>query len=90
MIKKKNHVNYFINILFFFAGFSVGIIFIWPGIVNLEKRRCFLNILKDGSDGKVSLGTILSIEPNYLLKIKNAQSKYKKILLIGDQCFRKS
>ena len=90
MIKKKNHVNYFINTLFFFAGFSVGIIFIWPGIVNLEKRRCFFNILKDGSDGKVSLGTILSIEPNYLLKIKNAPSKYKKILLIGDQCFRKS
>ncbi len=90
MIQKKNHVNYFINTLFFFAGFSVGIIFIWPGTVNLEKRRCFFNILKDGSDGKVSLGTILSIEPNYLLKIKNAPSKYKKILLIGDQCFRKS
>ena len=35
-----------------------------------------------------SLGTILSIEPNYLLKINNAETKYKKILLIGDQCFR--
>ena len=90
MIKKKNHVNYFINTLFFFAGCSVGIIFIWPGIITVENRNCFINIIKDGGDGKISLGTILSIEPNYLLKIKNAPSKYKKILLIGDQCFRKS
>ena len=74
---------------FFFAGLSAGMIFIWPGIIKGENRKCFLNILKDGSDGKVSIGTILSIEPNYLLKINNAESKYKKILLIGDQCFRR-
>ena len=74
---------------FFFAGLSAGPIFIWPGIIKGDNRKCFLNILKDGSDGKVSIGTILSIEPKYLLKINNAESKYKKILLIGDQCFRK-
>ena len=56
--------------------------------MNSENRKCFFRIIKDGSDGQVSLGTILSIEPNSLLKIKNAKTKYTKILLIGDQCFR--
>ena len=88
MSKRKINSN-FIYTLFFFAGLSAGMIFIWPGIIKGDNRKCFLNILKDGSDGKVSIGTILSIEPKYLLKINNAESKYKKILLIGDQCFRK-
>ena len=88
MSKRKFNRN-FVHALFFFAGLYAGIIFIWPGIIKGDNRKCFLNILKDGSDGKVSIGTILSIEPNYLLKINNAESKYKKILLIGDQCFRK-
>ena len=86
---KKNFYKNFIHAIFFFIGLSAGILFIWPGIISVDNRKCFFNILKDGSDGKVSLGTILSIEPNYLLKINNAETKYKKILLIGDQCFRK-
>lgn len=89
MVKKNFKGNYFFNILFFILGLSAGIIFIWPGILKFENRRCFLNILKDGSDGRVSLGTILAIEPNYLVKINNAENKYKKFLLVGDQCFRK-
>ena len=88
MRKKKSIVKSLIYCLYFFTGFSIGIILIWPGILKLENRKCFLKIIKDGSDGKVSIGTILSIEPNSLLKIKNAKSKYTKILLIGDQCFR--
>ena len=89
MGKKGFNKNYFVNILFFLAGLSLGTIFIWPGIIKVENRNCFINILKDGSDGKVSIGTILSIEPSYLVKINNAETPYKKILLIGDQCFRK-
>ena len=89
MRKKKSIINFLIYSLYFFTGFSIGIIIIWPGVLNLEKGNCFLKIIKDGSDGKESIGTILSIEPNSLLKIKNTKSKYTKILLIGDQCFRK-
>ena len=89
MSKKKSIVKSLIYCLYFFTGFSIGVILIWPGILNNENRKCFVNIIKDGSDGKVSIGTILSIEPNSLLKIKNTKSKYTKILLIGDQCFRK-
>tara|TARA_Y200000002_G_C22495403_1_gene584816 strand:- start:85 stop:354 length:270 start_codon:yes stop_codon:yes gene_type:complete len=89
MRKKKSFINFFVYFLYFFAGFSIGIILIWPGVLQFKNRSCFFKIIKDGSDGKVTIGTILSIEPKYLLKINNAANKYNKFLLIGDQCFRK-
>jgi hypothetical protein len=89
MGKKFINRNYFVNSLFFFTGLSLGIFLIWPGILKIENRKCFLKIIKDGSDGKVTIGTIFSIEPNYLLRIKSEDNKYIKILLVGDQCFRK-
>ena len=88
MVKRKGYKN-FLHGLFFFIGLSVGIISIWPGILKDKNRRCFINVVQDGSDGKVSIGTFLSIDPNYLLKINNAKNKYKKILYIGDYCFRR-
>ena len=88
MRKKKSIIKSLIYCLYLFTGISIGMILIWPGLLNSEKRNCFFKIIKDGSDGEVSIGTILSIEPNSLLKIKNAKTKYTKFLLIGDQCFR--
>ena len=75
--------------LLFFSGLSIGIISIWPGVLNNESRNCFIKIIKDGSDGKVSLETVFSIEPQYLMKINNARNSYRKVLYIGDYCFRK-
>ena len=69
-------------------GLFVGIISIWPGIISGNSRKCFFNILLDGSNGSLRVGTLLSINANYLLKIKNTKNKYLKILLIGDSCFR--
>ena len=89
MSGKKLKVNKLINTLFFLAGFSIGIVLIWPGILKSENRRCFIKVIKDGSDGKVSIGTILSIDPNSLIKINNAKNTYGKVLRIGDYCFRK-
>ena len=89
MRRKNFNKNSFVYTLIFFSGLSAGIIFVWPGILKGENRNCFFSIIKDGSDGKVSIGTILSIEPSYLVKINNAETPYKKILLIGDQCFQK-
>ena len=86
---KKSKRNTLINILFFLTGLSIGIIIIWPGILKNNNRRCFFKIIEDGSDGKVSMGTILSIDPNNLVKIKNAKNTYGKVLRIGDYCFRK-
>ena len=72
-----------------FVGFSLGVVSIWPGIISGNSRKCFFNIIRDGSDGSVKVGTILSINPNYLYKINNTKNNYLKILFIGDSCFRK-
>ena len=86
---KTIHENFFQIIPIFILGFSVGVILIWPGMISGNSRKCFFNILLDGSDGTVRVGTLLSMNTNYLLKIKNTKNKYLKILLIGDSCFRK-
>jgi len=90
-VRRKNFQNtfYFKIIPIFILGLSVGIISIWPGIISSNNRKCFFNILLDGSDGSLRVGTLLSINSNYLLKIKNTKNKYLKILLIGDSCFRR-
>ncbi len=90
MSKKKLYENFYFRIFpTIFLGFALGVIVIWPGIISGNSRKCFFNIIKDGSDGDVELKTILSINSNYLLKIKNASNKYIKVLLVGDSCFRK-
>ena len=70
-------------------GFTLGVIAIWPGIISRNSRKCFFNIVKDGRDGNIQITTILLVNPNYLLRIKNAKNEYWKVLLIGDTCFRK-
>ena len=83
------NLNYFNPFFFLIIGAILGVGAMWPGIITETGRKCFLKVIKDGSDGSVSLGTIFSITPNYLLKINNAENKYTKILLVGDFCFRK-
>tara|TARA_B100000212_G_scaffold331585_1_gene298952 strand:- start:238 stop:543 length:306 start_codon:yes stop_codon:yes gene_type:complete len=88
--KKKFYITFFFKIIpIFILGLSVGVISIWPGIISGNSRKCFFNILSEGSDGFVRVRTLLSIKSSYLLKIKNTENKYFKILLIGDSCFRK-
>lgn len=89
MRRRKPNIKNLINTIFFIIGLSIGIILIWPGILKNENRTCFFKIIQDGSDGEVSIGTILSIDPSSLIKINNAKNKYGKILRIGDYCFRK-
>ena len=89
MGRKKSKITTLFYALFFLAGFSLGITLIWPGLLNSEKRKCFFKIIEDGSDGKVTIGTILSIDPNSLVKINNAKNAHSKVLMIGDYCFRK-
>jgi hypothetical protein len=86
--KKFYKVFYFKIIPIFVLGFSMGVFAIWPGLISGNSRKCFFNILKDGSDGDIELKTILKVKPNYLLKIKNAKNSYFKVLLVGDSCFR--
>ena len=88
-MRKFYKIFYSQIIIIFILGFSLGVISIWPGIISANGRKCFFNILKDSSDGSIKIGTVLSINPNYLLKIKKAKNKYLKILLVGDSCFRR-
>ncbi len=89
MNRKKLNSRFIKSTLFIFIGFFLGVGVIWPGIIKETGRKCFFKIVKDGSDGSVSLGTIFEISPSYLMKIKNSKNKYSKILLVGDFCFRK-
>ena len=88
---KKNFYKYkaIKNLLFILLGFSLGVFSLWPGLISFKGRKCFINIINDGRDGNIKFSTLLSIEPKYLVKIKNARNKYHKILYIGDYCFRK-
>ena len=89
MAKRKFYRDFYFKLVpIFILGFSFGVIAIWPGLISGNSRKCFFNILKDGSDGDIELKTILAVKPNYLFKIKNASNKYLKILLVGDSCFR--
>ena len=90
MNRRKKKLRIIQKFMFFLLGFIFGIGTIWPGLISESRRKCFFKIIKDGSDGNVSLGTIFSISPNYLLRISNEKNKYNKILLIGDFCFRKT
>ena len=89
MARAKSKFRFLQYLLFLTSGMILGVGAVWPGLITEKGRRCFFNIIQDGSDGKVSIGTIFSITPNYLLKIHNEKNKYNKVLLIGDFCFRK-
>ena len=89
MNRRKSKMKNIQSFIFFFIGFILGIGTIWPGLISESGRKCFFKIIKDGSDGNVSIGTVFSISPNYLLRISNEKNKYNKVLLIGDFCFRK-
>ena len=77
------------NLSILVLGFSLGVIAIWPGIISRNSRKCFFNIIKDGRDGNIQIKTILLVNTNYLLRIKNAKNDYWKVLFVGDACFRK-
>tara|TARA_A100001035_G_C27667339_1_gene446684 strand:+ start:218 stop:487 length:270 start_codon:yes stop_codon:yes gene_type:complete len=89
MSQRKSKIKNLISTFFFLTGLSIGVLLIWPGVLQSDSRRCFFKIINDGSDGKVKIGTILSIDPSSLVKINNAKNTYDKILRIGDYCFRK-
>ena len=44
------------------------------------------SIIKDGSNGNIQIKTILLVNPNYLLRIKNAKNDYLRVRLVCDAC----
>ena len=90
-MRRKNFLKVFYikNLSILVLGFSLGVIAIWLGIISRNSRKCFFNIIKDGSDGNIQIKTILLVNPNHLLRIKNSKNEYWKVLLVGNACFRK-
>ena len=80
-MRRKNFLKIFNikNLSILVLGFSLGVVGIWPGIISRNSRKCFFNFIKDGSDGNIQIKTILLVNPNYLLKIKNANNEYRKV-----------
>ena len=71
MSKKKFYKVFYLKIIpIFVLGFSLGVIAIWPGLVSGNSRKCFFDILKDGSDGDVEFKTIPQLNPTIYLKLK--------------------
>ncbi|ABM71933.1 Hypothetical protein P9515_07241 [Prochlorococcus marinus str. MIT 9515] len=89
MARARSNFRFSQCILFITLGMILGVGAIWPGFLTEKGRKCFLKIIQDSTDGNVTIGTLFSISPNYLIKIHNEKNKYNKILLIGDFCFRK-
>ena len=89
-MRRKNILKFFNikNLSILVLGFSLGVIAIWPGIISRNSRKCFFNIVKDGSDGNIQIKTILLVNQKYLLKIKKAKNEDWKVWLVGDACFR--
>ena len=90
-MRRKNFLKVFYikNLSILVLGFSLGVIAIWPGTISRNSRKCFFNIIKNGVDGNIQIKKIFLVKPKYLLKIKNAKNDYWKVLLVGDNCFRK-
>ena len=86
---RKNFLKVFFikNLSILVLGFSLGVIAIWHGIISRNSRKCFSNINKDGSYGNIQIKTILLVNPNYLLRIKNVKNEYWEVLLVGDARF---
>ena len=75
--------NFFQIIPIFILGLSRCYLYLARNNI-WKQQKCFFKILLDGSDGSIRVGNLLSINSNYLLKIKNTKNKYLKILFIGD------
>ena len=58
MTRLKSKLRYLHSFLFLILGIILGVIAVWPGLITQTGRKCFLNIIQDGSDGNVSFGTI--------------------------------
>ena len=72
--------------LFLFGIFLGGWIS-WPGITSTENWECFMRIINDSKQDKLSLKAALSITPKFLLK-SDSMDDFSKFRIVSDACFR--
>ena len=72
---------------FFLFGIFLGSWFSWPGITSSENWECFIKIINDSRQDKLSLKAALSISPKFLLK-SDSMDYFSKLRIVSDACFR--
>jgi len=72
---------------FFLFGVFLGSWISWPGIISSEDWKCFIKIINDSRQDKLSLKAALSITPKFLLK-SDSMDYFSKLRIVGDACFR--
>ena len=75
------------GLFFFFIGLFLGSWTSWPGIVSHENWECFIKIINDSKQDKLSLKAALSITPKFILK-SDSMDYFSKLRIVSDACFR--
>ena len=75
------------SLFFIFTGVIFGLYISWPGLISLNRWKCFNDIIAKSAEDKISLKAVLEISPSYLLNGKN-KKKTSKIRIVADACFR--
>ena len=57
----------------------------WPGITSCENWKCFIKIINDSKQDKLSLKADLSSTPKFLLK--SDSNYFSKLRIVSDACF---
>ena len=70
-----------------FSGLFIGLWIAWPGIINRNNWKCFMDIIDKSSKDEFSIKAALAISPNYLLKGRNFKNT-SKLRIAFDACFR--
>ena len=72
---------------FFLFGILLGSWISWPGIISTENWKCFIKIINDSKQDKLSLKAALSVTPKFLLK-SDSMDYFSKLRIVSDACFR--
>ena len=72
---------------FFLFGVFLRSCISWPGIISSEDWKCFIKIINDSRQDKLSLKAALSITPKFLLK-SDSMDYFSKLRIVSDACFR--
>ena len=71
----------------FLFGIFLGSWISWPGITSTENWECFMRIINDSKQNKLSLKAALSISPKIFLK-GDSLDDFSKLRIVSDACFR--
>jgi len=72
---------------FFLFGIFLATWFSWPGITSTDNWKCFIKIINNSKQDKLSLKVALSISPRFLLK-SDSMDYFSKLRIVSDACFR--